>query len=250
MAARSDSTTITTQRGLLSSELLIRLAQQPESVSGTSPDDYHLPPARRLRDAINRSWTDLQGSWVTFRAELAKLPEGDRATTTTRERWLLPLFAELGYGRLQRSTEHSIDGRAYPISHAWGAVPIHLLGADIDLSHRTKGVAGAAVAAPAFRSGGAVGRSTATRMGTARSAACLTGRPDVPGTASIARREGPSRDVRTVREWPHPIQGQAHPAQAATDGGRPRALTSNHAGVAANAPDARPIKAAATLDLE
>lgn len=148
MAARSDSTTITTQGGLLSSELLIRLAQQPESVSGTRPDDYHLPPARRLRDAINRSWTDLQGSWATFRAELAKLPEGDRATTTTRERWLLPLFAELGYGRLQRSTEHSIDGRAYPISHAWGAVPIHLLGADIDLSHRTKGVAGAATAAP------------------------------------------------------------------------------------------------------
>lgn len=148
MAARSDFTTITTEGGLLSSELLTRLAQQPHAVNGTRPDDYHLPPGRRLRDAINRSWTDLQGSWATFRAELAKLPVGDRATTTTRERWLLPLFAELGYGRLQRSTEHSIDGRAYPISHAWGAVPIHLLGADIDLSHRTKGVAGAAVAAP------------------------------------------------------------------------------------------------------
>jgi hypothetical protein len=30
-----------------------------------------------------------------------RLPESDAGTTLTRERWLLILFQELGYGRLQ-----------------------------------------------------------------------------------------------------------------------------------------------------
>ncbi len=148
MAPRSPFATITTEGGLLSSDLLARLARQPHSLSGTSPDDYHLVPGRRLRDAINRSWTELQGLWTTFATEVAKLPAGERATTITRERWLLPLFAELGFGRLQRASAITVTGREYPISHLWGAVPIHLLGADVELDRRTKGVAGAATAAP------------------------------------------------------------------------------------------------------
>ena len=148
MANRSPFTTIRTEGGLLPVELLTRLAQQPETLSGTNPDDYHLPPGRRLRDIINRSWTDLQGAWATFETELSRLPSGERATTVTRERWLLPLFAELGYGRLARTAAVSVGGRDYPISHMWGSVPIHLLGADIELDKRTKGVAGAAGASP------------------------------------------------------------------------------------------------------
>ena len=148
MAPRSPFVTITTEGGLLSTDLLARLARQPTTVSGTSADDYHLPPGRRLRDAINRSWTELQGAWSTYATELATLPSGERATTITRERWLLPLFAELGFGRLQRTSALSVGGRDYPISHLWGAVPIHLLGTDVELDRRTRGVAGAASAAP------------------------------------------------------------------------------------------------------
>ncbi len=148
MALRSPFVTITTEGGLLSTDLLARLARQPATVSGTSADDYHLPPGRRLRDAINRSWTELQGAWSTYAAELASLPSGERSTTITRERWLLPLFAELGFGRLQRTNTRAINGRDYPISHLWGVVPIHLLGADVELDRRTRGVAGAASAAP------------------------------------------------------------------------------------------------------
>ncbi|MDA8076651.1 MAG: N-6 DNA methylase, partial [Actinomycetota bacterium] len=148
MAPRSPFTTITTEGGLLSVDLLARLARQPTTVSGTTPDDYHLGPGRRLRDAINRSWTELQGAWSTFAAELERLPVGERATTITRERWLLPLFAELGFGRLQRTSALNVNGRDYPVSHIWGPVPIHLLGTDVELDRRTRGVAGAASAAP------------------------------------------------------------------------------------------------------
>ncbi|MGH9097417.1 MAG: hypothetical protein ACRDWB_08335, partial [Acidimicrobiales bacterium] len=103
MAPRSPFTTIRTEGGLLPGDLLSRLAQQPDSLPGTSPADYHLGSGVRLRDAINRSWTELQGAWETFQHELVQL-DGERATTVTRERWLLPLFAELGYGRLARES--------------------------------------------------------------------------------------------------------------------------------------------------
>jgi hypothetical protein len=36
-----------------------------------------------------------------------------------------------------------MDGRVYPVSHLWGASPIHLVGWNVDLDRRTKAVAGA-----------------------------------------------------------------------------------------------------------
>src|SRR4029450_10724705 len=69
-------------------------------------------------------------------------------TTITRERWLLVLLQELGYGRVQTATAVEIDGRSYPISHAWGNVPIRLVGCKIRLDTRSRGVAGAAAQSP------------------------------------------------------------------------------------------------------
>jgi len=62
MATRGPFTTITTEGGLLPANLLSLLTQQPDLLPGTRPDDYHLAPGRRLREAINRSWTELQGA--------------------------------------------------------------------------------------------------------------------------------------------------------------------------------------------
>jgi hypothetical protein len=142
-------TAVQTEGGLLPADLLARLAQSPEEVSGTSPDSYHLPAGRRLRDQISRSWNDLLGVWAAFKAEIDKLPTGDSATTATRERWLLPLMTELGFGRLPHLTSALVvEGREYPISYVWGSVPVHLLGWGVELDKRTKGVTGAATAAP------------------------------------------------------------------------------------------------------
>src|SRR5579864_3044750 len=91
---------ITTSGGFLPSDLLARLAAEPQALSGTRPEDYHLPSGRRLRDAISRAWSELLGQWTEFRDGLDRLPADDRATTVTRETWLLPLLTELGFGRL------------------------------------------------------------------------------------------------------------------------------------------------------
>src|SRR5205807_1053635 len=107
-----------------------------------------LPPGERLNEAISRSWNRLVAAWATFRDALARLPEGAPATTETRERWLLVLIGELGFGRLQPARGLEMDGRAYPVSHLWGAVPIHLVGAGVSLDRRTPGQAGAARTSP------------------------------------------------------------------------------------------------------
>ena len=139
-------TTIRTEGALLPADLLQRISQGA-NIDGLTAESYH-HPGEKLNEAINRSWNALQGVWASFRAAQERLPESDLGTTITRERWLLPLFRELDYGRLQSAPAYEIDGRTYPISHTWEQVPIHLVSYKVDLDTRTRGVAGAATASP------------------------------------------------------------------------------------------------------
>ena len=146
MPTRALFTTIRTEGALLPPDLLQRISEGA-TLDGLTPDSYHRP-GEKLNEAINQSWNALQGAWASFRAAQERLPAGDLGTTVTRERWLLPLFRELDYGRLQTATAVEIDGRSYPISHGWEHVPIHLVSYQLDLDKRTPGVAGAASASP------------------------------------------------------------------------------------------------------
>jgi len=139
--------TIRTEGGLLPAEVLIQVVAG--SLPGMAPEtDYHLPAREKLNEAVSRSWNRLIAAWTAFSAARSKLAAGELATTETRERWLLPLFSELGYGRLAPAHAVEMDGRTFPISHEWGSVPIHLVGAGVKLDERTRGVAGAARMSP------------------------------------------------------------------------------------------------------
>lgn len=144
----SSFTTIRSEGGLLPSDLLARIAERDRSLPGLTETAYHLDAGARFGEVINRSWNRLQGAWPAFQDALARLPDADPATSVTRERWLLVLFQELGYGRLQAAGAISAEGRSFTISHEWGAVPIHLVGARLDLDTRAAGVAGAARRTP------------------------------------------------------------------------------------------------------
>lgn len=137
-------TTIRSVGGLLPSDLLARVAAADRDLPGISRDDYHLDPGHQLREAVARSWNRLRGVWEAFAAARERLPDADVGTTLTRERWLLPLFDELGYGRLQFIPAVGVDGTAYPISHGWHHTPVHLVSFRLDLDRRATGVAGAA----------------------------------------------------------------------------------------------------------
>lgn len=138
---------VKTVGGLLPSELLQRVLALDKELGGLEADDYHLV-GERIPEAISRSWGRMLAVWANFRAAWAGLPPGDAATGLTRDKLLLPLFGELGYGRLPLARGLEVEGKAYPISHLWNGVPIHLVGAGVDLDRRTPGAAGAARQSP------------------------------------------------------------------------------------------------------
>lgn len=115
----------------------------PASRSAAS---YHLPGKESIRDAANRSWTYLTGAWEAWREAQAREPGGMSSTSAAaaRERWLLVLLQELGYGRLPvLAGGIDVEDHHYPVSHLWQHIPIHLLGPGVDLDRRNPGVHGA-----------------------------------------------------------------------------------------------------------
>jgi hypothetical protein len=140
-------TTIRTEGAILPADLLQRVAEGDSGLEGLRPEDYHLS-GEKLNEAVNRSWNRLLGAWRAFHTAREKLPQDDPATSVTREKWLLPLFRELDFGRLPSAKAVQIEDKSYPISHSWEQTPIHLLGWEIDLDRRTRGVAGAATTSP------------------------------------------------------------------------------------------------------
>lgn len=151
---RNTFTTIHTEGALLPVDLLQRISENNKNLEGLNPESYHLAPGEKLNEAINRSWNRLSGLWGAFEAARGRLGStdplggGGAGTTLTRERWLLPLFQELGFGRLSTSKAVEIEGKSYPISHRWLNVPLHLVGCGIELDKRTPGAAGAARTSP------------------------------------------------------------------------------------------------------
>ena len=145
---KSAFTAIRTEGGLLPGDLLARVAAGDKKLSGTDEASYGLLAHETLGEAVNRAWSRLVGAWRAFRDAAEALPESDRGTTLTRERWLLPLFHELGFGRLAVAKAVEVDGRSFAVSHGYSASPIHLVSFRFDLDKRLPGVSGAAASSP------------------------------------------------------------------------------------------------------
>jgi hypothetical protein len=103
--------TIRAEGAILPPDILRRIASL--KVDGATPDAYHLPPGTKLNEAISQSWTSLLNHWQAFQEAREKLPaDGETGTAVTNERWLLPLFNELDYGRLVTTKSPVIDERS------------------------------------------------------------------------------------------------------------------------------------------
>ncbi len=144
---RDTFTTIRTEGAILPPDLLGRISEGDKDLDCLDPASYHRT-GETLNEAISRSWNRLLGAWTAFKDRREALPEGQPETGMTRERWLLPLFRELDYGWLSATRAVEIEGKSYPVSHAWRKTPIHLVGFRTDLDRRTPGVAGAARTSP------------------------------------------------------------------------------------------------------
>lgn len=121
------------------------------SQQSRAPGSYHLAASESVRDAASRAWTYLRGAWSGWRDADQQRPDGAAGTGPARERWLLPLLRELGYGQVPATGGGIVVvGVDYPVSHRWQHVPVHLLGPGVELDRRNPGVAGAARAPQAM----------------------------------------------------------------------------------------------------
>ena len=132
-------TSVRTVGGLLPADMLIRIAEGKD-VSGSRPADYHVVGVRSVQDAAERHWDFLKGAWRALRDAIGDA--GHDPSGLAVENWLLPLFEEHGFGRLERIPAgiQSTDRTAtFPVTHRWRHVPVHLVGWDTDLDHRLPG---------------------------------------------------------------------------------------------------------------
>ena len=132
-------TSVRTVGGLLPADMLIRIAEGKD-VSGSRPADYHVVGVRSVQAAAERHWDFLKGAWRALRDAIGDA--GHDPSGLAVENWLLPLFEEHGFGRLERIPAgiQSTDRAAtFPVTHRWRHVPIHLVGWDTDLDHRVPG---------------------------------------------------------------------------------------------------------------
>lgn len=140
--------TIRSLGSMLPPDLLERIASGDKTLEGLRPEDYHLH-GEKINEATSRAWNRLSALWPRLRTSMEAMGDGQPTAALTRDRWLLPLFEELGFGRLQPLKQsEEVEGKTYPISHIWNRVPIHLMGYGIDLDRRTRGTVGAATQSP------------------------------------------------------------------------------------------------------
>jgi hypothetical protein len=99
MSAGTAFTTIRTEGAILPPDILNRIAAGDKDLGGLTESAYH--PGEKFGEATNRAWNRLQSARLNFQTARENLAAGDAGTTIARERWLLPLFQLLDYGRLQ-----------------------------------------------------------------------------------------------------------------------------------------------------
>lgn len=108
---------------------------------------YHIEEGYTLNEKIAEEWNRVRTSWKNLQKEKERLG-AEPGAGITRDKFLLPLFEHLGYGRLAYSGGLEAGETRYSISHQWANVPIHLVGSDTNLDSRTEGRAGAARRSP------------------------------------------------------------------------------------------------------
>lgn len=144
MARRSQTVfdTVKSEGALLPPDLLERIAKGGKDLDGLTQESYHLDKSEPMREAATQAYNTCRDAWQKFQKDRARIQdvESDTGVTVTRERWLLKFFEALGYGRLQAHKSIEIDGKTYPVSHAWGNTPFLLTSFKYDLDRAERGV--------------------------------------------------------------------------------------------------------------
>jgi len=98
---------------ILSPDILGRI----EDLPGQKPADFGLDSSIKVKDEIVRAWADAQDYWRIFQRKLENLRPEPPATSETRQQWVVPLLALLGYQIEYQARAAELNGKLYAISH-------------------------------------------------------------------------------------------------------------------------------------
>ncbi|HSV55498.1 MAG TPA: hypothetical protein VLH39_00130, partial [Magnetospirillaceae bacterium] len=116
---------ISIEGGALSTSVLQALMAR--KLEKTDSASYHLEDGYTIGERVAEDWNRVRAAWSAFGKERERLG-AEPGAGVTRDRFLMPLFERLGYGRLAYAGGLEAGGERYSISHRWGDVPIHLVG--------------------------------------------------------------------------------------------------------------------------
>jgi len=88
-----------------------------EDLPGQKPADFGLDSSIKVKDEIVRAWADAQDYWRIFQRKLETLKPDSPATSETRQQWVVPLLALLGYQIDFQARAAELHGKLYVISH-------------------------------------------------------------------------------------------------------------------------------------
>src|ERR1035441_9094670 len=98
---------------ILSPDVLDRI----EDLPGQKPADFGLDTSVKVKDEIARAWADAQDYWRIFQRKLETLKSDSPSTSETRQQWVVPLLALLGYQIEYQARGTELNGKLYTISH-------------------------------------------------------------------------------------------------------------------------------------
>ena len=96
--------------GLLSGEIIDKIAEASTDIPGQKSADFGLEPNRPLIDEIASAWNDARSYWALFQKGLERLKPDDSGTTLTRDRWMVPFLSLLGYNLQPQRKAAGIEG--------------------------------------------------------------------------------------------------------------------------------------------
>lgn len=113
---------------ILTADLLDAIAR--EDKHSQKPADFGLDPSTKVKDEIASTWASAKALWTGYQAKIANLHEGQSGVSETRNLFIIPLLALLGY-QPEKTEAETVNGKSYAISHrdiSRDSFPIHIMG--------------------------------------------------------------------------------------------------------------------------
>lgn len=102
------------QGSIISTEILSKIRSE-QSTYQQGKDFNKDFTNSKLKDEISFAWQEAKGQWIIFQSKLSRLKSGQTGTTETRNFWIQPLLANLGYNLVFSKSSEETNGKQFPI---------------------------------------------------------------------------------------------------------------------------------------